>query len=211
MSRRSFKNAPGFFFLWAGGHTVFKFKRCEDIFCGIPARPHARINTASHCLLIHWKLMRVLNPLVLFLNKSIVWGTIPCVCIDRPAWHSDSTGPVIGGEGGSIDWRQHYAKGDGLPSKVINEQLNQGANTGLCNAHFYPVSPSHSWFCPALHSGCTWRPAYHPTLFSVALVSIFSSRTHFSVAENELEPQWYIMSRSEYFIFNTNYYAVSVT
>ena len=46
MSRRSFKNAPGFFFLRAGGRTVFKFMRPEDIFCGIPARPHARINTA---------------------------------------------------------------------------------------------------------------------------------------------------------------------
>ena len=45
MSRRSFKNAPGFFFLRAGGRTVLKCMRSEDIFRGIPARPHARINT----------------------------------------------------------------------------------------------------------------------------------------------------------------------
>ena len=46
MSRQSFKNAPRFFFPRAGVRTVFKFMQSEDIFRWIPARPHARINTA---------------------------------------------------------------------------------------------------------------------------------------------------------------------
>ena len=38
------KTRPVFSFCGQGG-AVFKFMRSEDIFCGIPARPHARINT----------------------------------------------------------------------------------------------------------------------------------------------------------------------
>ena len=68
----------------AGGRTVFKFMRSEDIFRRIPATPHARINTAL--------ISRQLQQFTSDVGGPGWRGGMPPGCIP--------VGPIIPGPGG---------------------------------------------------------------------------------------------------------------